>query len=185
MGILSSIGRFVGGAPNIWKYVAIVVVASSILGGAVFYGYEKGVQKSNLVVASLQRDIAKLNQQIGEVILPIQTKIVTEYVTKIVHIKDTANTNTVIIHDVVPDTGILSAGWISAHNAAAQGLAVDPVAAADITPSGVTAKDALSVVNENYGVCIISREQVIAINSYLKQVHDAVDKINKRNSLNR
>ena len=180
MGILSGIGGWFGGT-NVWKKVAIAIAAAALLGGAAFYGYEKGIQKSNLVVANLQKDIFKLNQQIGEVILPIQTKIVTEYVTKVVHIKDTANTNTVIIHDVVPDTGILSAGWITAHNAAVQSLAIDPVTAADKTPSGVTATDALAVVSENYGVCNVSREQILAINSYLKQVHEAVDKINKRN----
>ncbi len=120
-----------GGATSYWKYVAIAAVAAGLMS----WSYEKGVAKSDKVIAQYKIDAEKNVDKLGEITVPVLTQIITKYVTRTVTIHDNANTNALIIANEVPDKGILSEGWVSTHDAAAQGLAVDPFDARNVAPS--------------------------------------------------
>src|ERR1017187_5243084 len=155
------IGKGIGAASGVswYKYAAIAIAIGSLC----FWSYGKGVSKSNAVIASYQQKLLTEENQLSQLILPIETKIVTKYVTRTVIIHDNANTNSGIITSVVPDTGVLSTGWIAAHNAAVQGQLIDKTLASNTVPSGVTDTQALDVVSKNYAICLANKEQLIAL----------------------
>jgi len=171
-------GMVTGGVTSYWKYIAIFVVACSVLGGVSLWSYDKGVAKSNAVIANYQLKLSQDETKLSQAVTVIQTQVITKYVTKTVTIHDHAKTNATVINSVVPGISILSSGWISAHNAAAQGLIVDPTLAAVVTPSGVTESQALGVVADNYSTCLAIRENLIALQQLEIQVQQAINNIN-------
>jgi hypothetical protein len=137
------------------------------------------VSKSNAVIASYQQKLLTEENQLSQIILPIETKIVTKYVTRTITIHDNSNTNASVIQNNVTDKSILSQGFIASHNAAVQGQLINPIDAANITPSGVTDVQALEVVANNYAICLATKEQLIALQQLDIQIQAAIDQVNK------
>lgn len=163
---------------SFYKYIAIAAVVGSVIGSISYWSYEKGVHKSDAVIASYQLKLSQDETKLSQAVTAIQTQVITKYVTKTVTIHDNAKTNATVINSVVPGISILSSGWISAHNAAAQGLIVDPTLAAVVIPSGVTESQALGVIADNYGTCLAIRENLIALQQLEIQVQQAINNIN-------
>jgi hypothetical protein len=89
----------------------------------------------------------------------------------------------VIIHDVPDVKTILSDGWVSAFNSSISGVNINSTSAAVATPSGVSAIDALDVINENNGACLANLIQLTALQNWVNETKAAVAAENRRNKL--
>jgi hypothetical protein len=164
---------------NIYLWVLKIVFVVLIF----FVGYGIGQYKeSKDAEQAMQTAIAKENEKYNELLLKknkVTEKVVVQYVDKIVEITKWRTKN-VEIAKTVPDTCVLSNGWVSVHDASAQGRPADAAGAADETSSGITAPEALAGVSENYAICRGNREQIIGLQNYIKEQQKLIDEFNKK-----
>lgn len=138
---------------DIYKYVAI----AAVVGGLMSFSYEKGVDEATKKIAAFQNKEIKEEVKLDDVVVPVLTKIVVQNATDAQQIRDTANTNAVLINNNIMDSFLFSVGWIEAYNATLKKIFIDPNVASNTTPSVFTAKDVLLNHNENSTTCILIR----------------------------
>ena len=156
-----------------------------ILGGFVIYAkiwlhneIEADAQKIvNAYIVTQQKDASKLDAASANA----NTKIEIQYVDRVKTIVKVVHDNAGVIQSKVPDVDtILSEGWVSSFNSSVKGIPIDPVAASDKTPSGVTAVDALKVDNANYGVCQQYKERADAWQEWYEAQQALITTQNKK-----
>jgi len=161
------------------KWVAIGLAAVVLIIGSFSAGYYKAHKsgEEKLAVAAAKANEKYIELQKKKVI--VQEKIVTEYVDKIVEVTKWRTKN-VEVTKLVPDTGVLSNGWVSVHDSSATGRYADPARASDATSSGVTTVEALAGVVNNYGVCRATTEQLVSLQKWILEQQKLVDESNKK-----
>lgn len=140
-------------------------------------GYDAGYAKADAIFQRYKRDAEEKYRILQEKKDKIKEVIVTKYVDKIVYITKWRSTN-VQIADLVPDTAVLSSGWMHVHDASAEGRNADPAVAVDETPSEVTAAEALQTVTENYATYHEVSEQLKLLQEWVTENIKAVNDVN-------
>jgi len=178
MNILKSI-PFLSGLS--FSKIGIVLVVSLLLfcGGA-WWGYTKGSAKSEAVISAYEKKLTDLQTKLDEKQVQIIDHVITKYVTKVVHIKDVGEHNENVAKTVVPDTGVLSNGWVYTHNAAAANQEADPARAVDDTSSGVKDTEALATVIDNYATYNKLKAQLEALQQYINETNASIDAENAK-----
>lgn len=152
--------------PFAWKLLAGVVLAVALFG----YGYVKGANNTeNKYEADIARSQVEAERRYNELLIKknkVDVQIVTEYVEKIVEVTKWRTKNVEVVK-YVPDSGILSSGWVSVHDDSARALHADSTRASDETPSGITAAEALTGVIENYAICKQNSEQLLSLQKWI------------------
>jgi hypothetical protein len=177
--------------PPQYKLAAYIVAAILIVGALFGGGYKTGhtfatnhytaiIADMEATAAKLEADKAKLQGDLEKEIANVKIKVITKYVDRIKVIKEKEYVYRDQAINVVPDRSILSNGWVSVHDAAAAGNPdADSTRAADGSPSGVAANQALARVTENYSACHANAEQLTALQEYVREVQKVVDKANE------
>lgn len=146
--------------------------------GVFLFGYMKGSANAE---AELAWYAARASEQIAELEKKnsvISTQVVTEYVDRVNTIKEKEYVYLERAKNDVPDTTILSNGWVLVHNASTQGSDADAAGAADASPSGIAANQALATVVANYSNCKANAEQLRSLQEWVVKSKEAVDKAN-------
>lgn len=151
---------------NISKVSAISVLGLLLISGVYKIGYEAGKIET---AESMQKQVEYWKEQSGKV----TEKIVIEYVDRVKEVVKWRTKNVEIIK-IVPSGCELSAGWVSVHDSSAEGRDADATRAADDTSSGIKDTEALGTIVENYASCHENREQVIALQSWIREQQQLV-----------
>jgi len=143
--------------------------------------HNKVETEAQVIVNKYIAQKAKDDAELAQIDLKDNTKIQIQYI----HDTQTVTKTVVVNHDViihdVPDTKtILSDGWVSAYNDSVIGLMINPVSAAVATPSGVSAVDALEVINDNNGACAANLIELTALQQWVNDTKAAVAAQNHR-----
>lgn len=154
--------------PFAWKALAVVLLAVSLLG----FGYFKGVQTTtDKYEARIAKEALEAEKKYNELLVKknkVDVQIVTEYVDRIVEVVKWRTKNVEVIK-LVPDTGVLSSGWVHVHDSSAQARDADATRASDATPSGIKTTDALEGVVDNYATCKKNSEQLAALQKWIRE----------------
>jgi hypothetical protein len=168
-------------SPYLWGAGALLVV-SLFVGGEVWF--------HNKVEAAAQKEIAayiakkdKSDEELKTLIAKDNADLKAALAQKVQTITRTVVKNHTVIQTVPDINTILSKGWVSAFNASAQGLVIDPVAATDKTPSGVNADTALDVTNTNNGICQKNLAELSQLQKFIQDQQAAVVLENKKNGV--
>lgn len=158
----------------------VVVLGGLLVWGKIWFHNKVEAEAQKIVntyIVTQQKDAAELK----EVSTGVNTKIQIQYVDKTQVITKIVHENASVITENVPDVKtILSDGWVSSFNASVQGRLIDPTAAKDATPSGVSAVDALNVDNTNYGICLTYKTIAESWQKWYVDQQAAVAKQNKK-----
>lgn len=146
---------------NISKASAVTVFTLLLIGGVYKIGYEAGKIET---AEDLQKQVEYWKEQSGKV----TEKIVIEYQDRIKEVVKWRTKNVEIIK-LVPSVCELPNGWVHVHDRSAQGRDADPARAIDDTPSGVEDVEAIGTVVENYASCHENREQLLALQRWIRE----------------
>jgi hypothetical protein len=164
---------------GIYKYIAIAGIGLGLAVGGYFYGLHNGKLESKVAISNFTASKDTELNDLNSIETHTVYQIITQYVTKIVHIKDVGDINDQIIAKNVPDHEFLSNGWVRSHDAAAAGESIDATTAANDSTTTITAVDALRTINQNYTSCNQYREQIIGLQGYINGYNSAVNKVNE------
>lgn len=167
-----------GGVPIpsfVVKGVAILLLVGASFGAGYYKAHKNGEQELAVAIAESNEKYMALQKQKEKV----QEKIVTEYVDRIVEVTKWRTKN-VEVTKLVPDTGVLSNGWVSVHDASATGSYADPTRAADAGPSGITTVEGLAGVVNNYGACRANIQQLISLQQWIREQQKLIDESAKK-----
>ena len=168
---------FLNGIPWYFKALGIAI----LLGGATAFGYIKGSAKADLEIAEYA---AKANAQVAELEKKnneISSNVVTEYVDRWNVVKEKEYVNVNAAKNSVPNSGVVSNGWVYLHDVSAKNGDADAARASDAATSGVKDNQALAVVVSNYARCTQTNNQLMQLQRWIEDNRAAVDKINREN----
>ena len=180
MSILTNLFKFnpVTIMPTIYKWLAISGVILAMCVAAFFYGKHLGDERSKQVIAEYNAKKLALDNDLQEIEVKSNQHVVDQFQNAITVTKTVVKTNEKTIYVYVHDTELLSIGWVLSHDASAAGNTIDTTAAANGTPSTFTAVDALATVNNNYGTCKETAEQLISLQDWITQHNADIAKVN-------
>lgn len=119
--------------------------------------YAKGENVSKLVIKDYEKKLLELGIKVKDGVITVERQVVTQYRDRIKYIDRivTKNGETIVKYVPVPRDSNgqeikVPAGWVYAHNQAAEGKEIDPAKAADATPTTVSYNVALQLIAENY-----------------------------------
>ena len=161
--------------PLQYRIIAAVIIVVVVVGGAFTYGYTKGSAKSATEIAKYSARNADLQSKIDNQQVKVVDHIITQYVDRIVKVKETGVHNEQVAKNVVPDNTVLSNGWVYVHDSAVEGNNADATISADATPSGIEANQALGTVTSNYAQCHATEEQLIALQDWVTDTKANID----------
>lgn len=155
-----------------WLIGGAVAITVAAIGVGVIYnkGYDSGLAVSQTKIAQYEVRVRELNNKLLDADSKVTTEVVTEYLDRYINRDRIVYVNRDIIVDRVPEQYQLSAGWVYAHDQAAQSLQIDAQTASNPTPSEVSDTEALTVVADNYGQCNAVADQLIALQEWNKQI---------------
>lgn len=154
--------------PLPYKILAGVLLLGAVAGFSYVKGYGHASDKYELQIA---KDAAEAERKYNELLIKknkVDVQIVTEYVDRIVEVVKWRTKNVEVIK-LVPDTGVLSNGWVHVHDASAQARDADATRASDATPSGIKTTEALEGVVDNYAACKKNSEQLAALQKWIRE----------------
>lgn len=168
--------------PLPYRILAAIIIALSLVG----FGYYKGLQVSKDRIAAFEAkakiEYEKLKNAYEKAKNDVNTKVVTEYVDRIIYVTKWRTKNVEVIKEV-PSNCELSAGWVHVHDSSASGRDADSTAAADGASSGIKDTEALATVVDNYGACAANTEKLKAWQKWYTEQRGAVGKINRDNGV--
>lgn len=155
---------------------AILVLA---VGGSAFWGYNKGFREAEIEGAIKMANFkAQKEQQLKEVQQAaslVTEKVVVEYVDRVQEVvKNRIVYRDVIKEVLVPSTCSLSNGWVQVHDAAATNSNVD-IQGDPNTDSNISDTEGLNAVVENYSVCHQTRDQLVALQNWVKENYSQIN----------
>ena len=163
-----------------------ILGAVFIIIGVFVFGYMKGLKvgedKIKLFQAEAKAKYEKLQHDLEVAKNAVNTKIVTEYVDRIIYVTKWRTKNVEIIKEV-PSNCELSSGWVHVHDASASGRDADSTSAADGASSGIKDTEALETVVDNYGACAANTEKLKAWQNWYTEQRAVVGKINRDNGV--
>lgn len=160
------------------KFMIYAGAVILLAGGGAWWGYVKGSAKSQEVISNYKAQVIDLNSKLEQKKTVVIDHVITQYKTKIVHIKDVGDNNANVANTIVPDTCVLSNGWVYTHDSAAAGIEADRTRAANGTTSGIKATEALATVSDNYATYNALKAQTEALQAIITQTNAAIDEAN-------
>lgn len=157
-----------------------ILAGVGLLIAVFFVGYTKGSSKAE---AELARYAARAEKQIADLERKnseISSTVVTKYVDRVNVVKEKEYVYLERAKTNVPDTTVLSNGWVHVHDASATLSDADSARASDASPSGVAANQALSTVVSNYAACQANAEQLKSLQRWITDSQAAVAESNKK-----
>jgi hypothetical protein len=130
----------------------------------------------NAYIAQKKKD----DEQLAAIETRTNTKIEIQYQDRVQTIVKVVKQNVPVIQLVPDTTTVLSNGWVNAYNAIVQGLPIVASQAEQVTPSGVSAVDALAVDNANYGICLQYKATAEGLQNWVTQTAANVAAENKK-----
>ena len=163
-----------------------ILGAVFIIIGVFVFGYMKGLRvgedKIKLFQAEVKAKYEKMQHDLEVAKNAVNTKIVTEYVDRIIYVTKWRTKNVEIIKEV-PSNCELSNGWVHVHDASASSTDADRTAAADGASSGIKDTEALETVVDNYGACAANTEKLKSWQKWYTDQQTVVGKINRDNGV--
>lgn len=156
----------------------------AVLAGLVFavhqVGYQKGHNESKVAIAKYEAGVQKLRADLAVERGKVDTKVVTQYLTK-------RETETVVEYrnrDVIRNAVVsrpenLSQGWVYAHNQASKGQIVNFDLAKISTPSIVRDVDALDTIQQNYAIARRNKAKLDGLQSWVRETGKAYEQVNR------
>lgn len=168
--------------PLPYKVAAAVLGVGLVFGG----GYVTGLNEGNKRVVACEVQSANLINQIAtnafreelrvaNVASQVTQRTVTQYVDRVRTIHDTRTIYVQQAANSVPSHGNLSNGWISVYDSSITGNTVTDTVASDSSDSGISDVAALSVAVRNNGTCNETREQLIALQTWVRDTRSAIE----------
>lgn len=115
----------------------------------------------------------------GQAVGTVRDVVVTEYVDRERVIYKTGATITkevpVYVTPAADAACTLNRGFVRLHDAAAANVLPGPASAADAEPGGIALSAATGVIAENYTTCNATRNQLTALQEWVRDTHDAVN----------
>lgn len=188
------------GIPFIYRFVGALSLAIALLVGVGYYGFHMGTRSQDtlltkqLVELTSQRD--GLQEKVDQMIVANKADADRQQSENDQHQVEVDDLNSrlrqalankppkpkpseVILLEA-PKQYTLSNGWVYLHDQAAQNLQADTGKSGDATPSGVSDRDALSVILGNYNTCTDKDSQILQLKDYISKVRKAFDDFNQR-----
>lgn len=161
-----------------YKILAGAVLFASLVGGCIWYGYNKAEDKYLAIIATYKSEAellqAKLDASLGEV----KVEVLTKYVDRVRTVKE----KEYVYRDkiiTVPSKCELSTGWVSLHNASATSGDAESAGTTDATSSGIKDTEALDTVIGNYSICHQNAEQLKALQEWIVYAQEVIEQQNK------
>ncbi len=161
-----------------YKIIAGVAVAAALaFAGGMLYntGLSKGKSQAALAISEYQRKISELQNKVTEAEGKVTERVVTEYVDRVITRDRIVYKNKEIIVEKVPETFLLTKGWVYAHNQSALGNPIDPALAENSEESSISDRDGLEVIANNNAICLANTEQLEALQTWVKEIKEARD----------
>lgn len=167
--------------PLPYKLLAIGLTSIAFVITIYVVGFNAGKKNGELQVANFANAARAQLEQVQKGQDRIEERILVKYNDRIVY-RNIQNARTQeIINTVVPDRDVeLSNGWVFTHDASATGRDADAARAADDNSSGVTANQALYRINENYDTCKATRDQLVALQDWIRETQANIEAENKK-----
>lgn len=165
--------------PLPYRILAILLLGVGLFGYGYFKGHHNASKKADERMAKFEADAKAKYDELYAKKSQVDEKVVTKYVDRVVYVTKWRNQNVEIAKNV-PDNGMLSNGWVHVHDASAKAGSADSTKAADGSPSGITATEALAGVVDNYGTCKANAEKLIALQNWIKEQELMVEDVNNK-----
>ncbi len=152
--------------------LAILVALGIALFAAYKIGYSKGENISAVEISKFQKEKAELQTKVVQAQAKVDTRVVTQYVTKIAYQDKIVYRNRDIIRTVIKDRPLhetVSNGWVYAHNQSVLGLEIDPIKAEDPLASGFLDSVILERVTDNYAIGNKAITQLEALQQWITE----------------
>lgn len=153
------------------KYLSMLILIIAVLSATYFKGRHDVQVKWDLQVLETQKEIAELKAKQSEV----TTKVVTEYVDRVKIVKEKGDTVVKYVDRYITEEQdnncVIGNNVVSLHNAAAENRLPTTAEVTDGTASEVKISELTRTVTENYGTCNQIREQVIGLQSWIREQH--------------
>jgi hypothetical protein len=171
-----------GMIPLPYRILGAVFIVISVFAFGYVKGLRVGEDKIKLFQAEVKAKYEKMQHDLEVAKNAVNTKIVTEYVDRIIYVTKWRTKNVEIIKEV-PSNCELSNGWVHVHDASASGEDAERTAAADGTSSGIKDTEALETVVDNYGACAANTEKLKSWQKWYTDQQTVVGKINRDNGV--
>jgi len=142
------------------------------------YGFGYDAAKDDLQAAIAKNN--ELEKKLDDALKNVRVETKTEYIDVIKTITQKEKEYVYQTIEVVPSLFDLGNGWVYEHDSAAQGSDADARLAADATPSGIKDNQGLRVIVENYAACRENAEQLKALQKFIRESQDRIEKANKQ-----
>jgi hypothetical protein len=166
---------------NLIPFPIKLLVIITALGGALGFGYMKGLEQSKLAIAQFE---SKANEQIADLEKKnseISNTVVTEYVDKVKKIKEKEYVYVDAAEKYVPSQSDLSNGWVFTHDIGATGGDADSTRSSEAGSSGIKDNQALTTILGNYSVCTQNAQQLIWLQSWIEHNKKEIEESNTKN----
>lgn len=153
-----------------WRFLAVGFVVGALTSGVgVWWLRDQMAAHSEVRQA---REVVRTIVRQGAV----TTRVETRYVARAAEVRTVTRTITREIPHVLPvevdQRFPLPNGFVRLHDAAALGTVPDTASVPDGAASDVTASEAASVIVDNYGTYYQTREQLLALQDWIRQQQD-------------
>lgn len=158
---------------------AALAVLAIAFGATYNIAYNKGLNVSEVEITRYEGQVNDLRGQLTAAQGKVTTVIQTEYLDRVVERERIVYRNRDVIVNQVPEQYILSQGWVYAHDQSALGRPIEPEIAANAFPSGITDKEAVSLVADNYGnVCRANADQLTSLQNWIREQEKVNEEVN-------
>lgn len=164
--------------PLQYRILGGVLVLAALIGGCIWYGYNKAENKYLGKIAAYEAEAKLLQAKLDASLSEVKVEVLTKYVDRIKTIKE----KEYVYRDkiiTVPSKCELSTGWVSLHDASASGGDAESSGTTDGTPSGIKDTEALDTVIGNYSICQQNAEQLNALQEWVREAQKEVKRQNE------
>lgn len=145
----------------------------AVLASVAALGYQKGSHRADLEIVKYEQKLANLTAEQAKEQAKVDVRVVTEYVDRVNTVERIVYKNRDVIVNSVPEQFVLTRGWVYAYNASLAGIEIDPVLAADETPTSITEMQALANnLAPNNAVCRANILHVEALQKWIKETYE-------------
>lgn len=159
--------------------VKIVVISTLVLFAA-FFGYMKGKEGSKVALANYKATAEKQISDLKDMNARIAGKITVQYVDRLNTIREKETRYVERATNDVPSQFELSNGWVYTHDISATGGDAESTRSSDASPSGIKDNEGLVTIIRNYSTCESNAEQLRNLQQWIRDNQAAIEEANKK-----
>lgn len=155
------------------KFTAIIFIVL----GAAGWGYMKGSSHAKVEIANYRTKAEKQISDLKTENIKISDNVTVKFVDRI----NTIHDKQIIYKDRIVNLGAqhdMTNGWVELHDAAARLANPDATLASDRAASGIMDNSALTVVIGNYSMCHENKQQLLSLQTWIRDNKAAIDAAN-------